>query len=405
MSAAAALPVGHRPPLAMYARHRSPSRIALCRVWHLALAATCFMQAGTAHAQLRWGSIGSGGTGAWNTTSANWWNGTSNVVWPGGTAVFGGTPGTVTPFGFSVRADQLIFEVPGYTLSDGRIEGAANLIITANEDATIQSGLTSSAFNSTLTKNGTGTLTVSGSVSAFDSLRIEAGELRVSGDSNLSFTDVIFGSSSGTTLTLAPTEAATDVGSLSGGGGVRPDAQARTVTARISQDSTFAGRLQDNGDGRLAPIFSGYGGVLTGANSYTGATEVTGSLSFAGGGSARFSSAIRIANTGLLLLDNLNAASPDRLSDSAEVQIEGGKLTLQGKLRCPGGGAAWRAEILRFGRRASHASRECGDGFAICRSSEEWARHAQRERQWACHMERHPARRWGAGGALDYRGQ
>jgi autotransporter-associated beta strand protein len=66
---------------------------------------------------------GGGGTGTWNlNTTANWWNGTTDVKWPDNstfgtnTAVFGGTAGTVT-LNTSLSASNLQFTAPGYTLS------------------------------------------------------------------------------------------------------------------------------------------------------------------------------------------------------------------------------------------------------------------------------------------------
>src|SRR5262245_10510389 len=49
-------------------------------------------------ANLTWGVNGAGGSGTWNTTTANWFNGSQNVTWPsGGDAVFpGASGGTVT---------------------------------------------------------------------------------------------------------------------------------------------------------------------------------------------------------------------------------------------------------------------------------------------------------------------
>jgi hypothetical protein len=53
--------------------------------------------AGSAFGQLTWGVNGAGGTGTWDTTGLNWWNGIDNVAWSsGGEAIFGGTAGAVT---------------------------------------------------------------------------------------------------------------------------------------------------------------------------------------------------------------------------------------------------------------------------------------------------------------------
>jgi fibronectin-binding autotransporter adhesin len=60
-----------------------------------------------------------GGAGTWDaSTTANWWDGTSNIVWPapGGTdddAVFGGTAGTVTIAAGGITANDLTFNSTG----------------------------------------------------------------------------------------------------------------------------------------------------------------------------------------------------------------------------------------------------------------------------------------------------
>ncbi len=62
---------------------------------------------------------GSGGTGTWDNSTANWWNsGTTNVVWStaGDYAIFSGTAGTVT-LGASVSANALTFSNAGYTIA------------------------------------------------------------------------------------------------------------------------------------------------------------------------------------------------------------------------------------------------------------------------------------------------
>ena len=95
-------------------------RIAICSL---------LLAAGPAvtHAQttLTWDpglSGGSGGTGTWNLTTANWYNGTADVKWTDtsaiGTipAVFAGTAGTVT-LNTSLSASNLLFNTSGYNLS------------------------------------------------------------------------------------------------------------------------------------------------------------------------------------------------------------------------------------------------------------------------------------------------
>ncbi len=91
----------------------------------------------------------SGGSGTWNTTLANWSNGTADVVWADTTgsldnAVFGGTAGTVT-LNTSLGTSDLIFQTSGYTIS------GTGILEMSNNGAT---DLDSSA----LTSSGTETL-------------------------------------------------------------------------------------------------------------------------------------------------------------------------------------------------------------------------------------------------------
>jgi autotransporter-associated beta strand protein len=66
---------------------------------------------------------GSGGAGTWNLTSANWFNGTADVIWqdsfPLGTntAVFGGNAGGTVTLNTSLSSSNLDFNTTGYTLS------------------------------------------------------------------------------------------------------------------------------------------------------------------------------------------------------------------------------------------------------------------------------------------------
>lgn len=108
------------------------------------------------HAQsmLNWdpGSTGgSGGPGPWNLTTANWFNGTVDVLWadstPFGTntAVFGGTAATVT-VNTSLSVSNLDFNSAGYTIS-----GSGNLTLDGGLDAAnLSSGTTTISVPLTL---------------------------------------------------------------------------------------------------------------------------------------------------------------------------------------------------------------------------------------------------------------
>lgn len=142
----------------------------------VAAAFLAFFGALPARAQVTWdASAGTSGpqdgSGTWSTADANWWNGSTNVVWPNLTtssAIIGansGAAGTITVSG-SLTLNNITFNAPGsgtYTLTGGTLGFAGSgPTITANTAATIGSAITSGAG---LTKNGTGTLTLSGMVS------------------------------------------------------------------------------------------------------------------------------------------------------------------------------------------------------------------------------------------------
>ena len=151
------------------------------------------------------------GSGTWSTVAANWWNGSTDVVWPNlstSTATIGansGAAGTITVDG-SLTLNAITFNAPGsgaYTVTSGTLAFAGTSpTIAANVDATIGSDITSA---SGLTKNGTGTLTLSGSISnTTGGVSFSQGEVTLTGTlTNTSTSTLAVGSSNGGTLTIA----------------------------------------------------------------------------------------------------------------------------------------------------------------------------------------------------------
>ncbi|MEZ0257138.1 MAG: hypothetical protein ACAI37_17780, partial [Chthoniobacter sp.] len=122
--------------------------------------ALLLLSTAAASAQLSWGTSGAGGTGTWDTTTPNWFNGTSNVPWDGNAAVFNGSAGPVS-IPSTVQSNQLIFNTPGYVISGGSLTSATNgtLTVTTNADATIDSYIHPMVVGSgsaTFVKDGTG---------------------------------------------------------------------------------------------------------------------------------------------------------------------------------------------------------------------------------------------------------
>ena len=111
------------------------------------------------------------GNGNWNTSTLNWYNGSSDVVWSNGiadTATFGavssGTGGTVVVG--TVNAGLIQFNpqtTTGYTLSTGTITLGTGITTTSAAANTISAKITGSAglaFNGVL--NATNGVTLSG---------------------------------------------------------------------------------------------------------------------------------------------------------------------------------------------------------------------------------------------------
>ena len=96
-----------------------------------------------AQAQLTWGSGGVGGSGTWDAETANWYNGSSDVVWDSGTAVFQGTAGIVTVDN-TQSAAGLTFNSNFYTLGGGTIALAGGAISGTGTGIVIASSLSGS---------------------------------------------------------------------------------------------------------------------------------------------------------------------------------------------------------------------------------------------------------------------
>jgi autotransporter-associated beta strand protein len=129
-----------------------------------------------------------GGSGTWDTTTANWWTG-SNVTWPtAGTnndAVFANTAGTVTISG-GVTANDLTFSTNGYTVTGGTLTlNGSTPTLNSVGTATINSAVLGTAG---LTKSGAGLVTISGPAFGANTLSgavvVASGTLQLNGGGN-----------------------------------------------------------------------------------------------------------------------------------------------------------------------------------------------------------------------------
>ncbi len=249
---------------------------------------------GPVWAQVSWDAdIGTSGpqdgSGMWSTADANWWNGSTNVVWPNlstSNAIIGansGAAGTITASG-SLTLNAITFNAPGsgaYTVTGGTLGFAGTgPTITANAAATIGSDITSGAG---LMKSGTGTLTLSGSVSnTAGGVSFSRGEVELTGTlTNTSTSTLAVGSTNGGTLTIAG-------GSLSTtGAGARSIVIAggpgRTGTVAVSSGGLSPVGLMISEDTGGNGVFTQSGGVTTVGASGLWMTGNTSTLTVTGG--------------------------------------------------------------------------------------------------------------------------
>ncbi len=147
------------------------------------LAASLFTTSAAA-ADLSWDNTATdagatlGGAGTWDLATAKWWNGSGYVTWANAnndTAIFNGTGGTVT-LGANVTAGSLTFTsgVTGYTLTGNTLTlnaaSSGATTITANESATINSGISLSGNTQRFTVASGKTLTLGGIISGSQTL-------------------------------------------------------------------------------------------------------------------------------------------------------------------------------------------------------------------------------------------
>ncbi|MDB6155347.1 MAG: hypothetical protein JWL90_3800 [Chthoniobacteraceae bacterium] len=297
-------------------------------------------------AELTWGPTGNGGSGTWDITTPNWFDGTNAVPWPtnGGSAIFDGTPGTVTMTGF-ITADNLEFRTAGYVLEGLLLNsGAKGLTINTLADVTSNVSTSPGIFEDSriFTKTGPASLTLS-SLNFFDQVNILSGEVRAATNSGVDSAEYFFNPAETTRLTLGGYVGDTfTVGGLQGSNAeIYPldsslsGSAGKRILSILGRSHSFSGTLRDNGANVLELEKYTVGQQeLAGPNTYSGPTTIhAGVISLAGAGSA-LNTAFTVNSDGTLLLDNTAVAKSDRISDSAVISI-GGTLTLKGNSQAP----------------------------------------------------------------------
>ncbi|WP_159462722.1 autotransporter outer membrane beta-barrel domain-containing protein [Nitrosovibrio sp. Nv4] len=234
---------------------------------------------------------GTGGSGTWDTSSLNWFNGTSFQAWKNPTfdnAVFKGTPGIVT-LNATIAAHNITFSTSEYTINGGTLAlgGAIPPTIIVNTPlAIINSTL---AASNGLLKNGLGMLVLGAdnNLSFSGVTRVILGTLRVDNANALgtstAASDLVLNKGSTFYFNTDFTHDYTLVGAtvnVQGGEGTTwygaPTLSAPTTLNLNGINGTLAGDLADTGANVLSLTRNGMGRmILSGNNTYTGATTVS----------------------------------------------------------------------------------------------------------------------------------
>ena len=296
-----------------------------------------------------WGTGGLGGTGTWDTATTNWYDGTTNVVWPGGanTATFVATAGTVTLSG-TENADGLTFSTSGYTLSGGNLTrstvGTLGVAISPGLSATIASKIIGTDI--TLNKLGTGTLILTNNNTYTGGTTLSAGTLGVAqsgalGTGTLSMADA-------TTLNAAASGMSiTNALSLSGAGTTNTIDTATNTLTMSGVLSMGGGSLVKAGSGTLS---------LSGANTYSGTTSLSAGGLAVGSGTALGSSSLSMATgttligaaDGVVLTNAISLLGAETISTGYHLTLNG-NITGAGSLSKTGGGTLTIGGLNSYG--------------------------------------------------------
>lgn len=273
------------------------------------------------------GALSKTGSGTLTLTGANSYSGGTNIN--AGTLNVGSSGAIGSSGTISFGGGTLQYSASNTTDYSSRFSTATNQayrIDTNSQTVTLATALTSSGGS--LTKLGSGTLILSAANTYTAGTILSAGTLQLSGSGTLGATSGTL-TVNGGTLNLNGTSQG--VGNFTGSGGtILNNATGTNVTLTIGTSNgtggNYAGVISDHtsGTGTVALTKTGTGTItLSGANTFTGATTISGGTLIAatGGSSSALgsTSSIVVNGGGTLLL-----GASDQINNGASMNLNGG---------------------------------------------------------------------------------
>lgn len=265
------------------------------------------------------GGLTKEGAGAFTLSGVNTFSGATNInagtlILQGGLALADVSAVTVASGATLQLGDD---ETIGSLAGGGDVDLGNNTLTTgADSTNTLFSGEIFGAGG--LTKIGAGIFTLSGANTYTGATNVNAGALVLQGGLAIADTSAVI-VASGASLELDASEA---IGSLAGGGGVELNGNTLT-TGGDGSSTTFAGII--SGAGGLTKVGAGTF-TLTGANTYTGETNINaGELVAAGGAAIADQSAVTVASGAQFTLNDNEVIGS--LAGAGDVELNGNTLT------------------------------------------------------------------------------
>jgi fibronectin-binding autotransporter adhesin len=268
--------------------------------------------------------------------------GSGTLTLSGTNSYSGGT--TVTVGTLSISADaNLGSSANGTTLSGGTLQSTGTftmgrtITVSGNSsiDVTGANVLTLSGMldgNRTLTKSGTGSLIFGSTFNGAGytgGLAITAGTLALSGTASIATSSGVTLSNSGI-FDISATTAGASIKSLAGASTTSAVALGGQTVTLSNASGTFAGAIGGAGGGLTLTTGTE---ILSGANTYTGATAInSGTLALSGTGSIATSSGVTLSNSGIFDISATTAGASIKslagASTTSAVALGGQTLTL-----------------------------------------------------------------------------